>query len=83
MSFNTADREWAEWIAHSLESAGYTAISQRWDFGPGSNFVLEMQKATEASDRTIAVLSPNYLSAVFTQPEWAAASFVPALLRGF
>jgi hypothetical protein len=32
-----------------------------------------MQGASERAKRTIAVLSPSYLSAEFTQPEWAAA----------
>lgn len=73
ISFNSADRDWAEWIASELEAAGYTTYFQNWDFAPGSNFVLEMQKAASQSDRTIAVLSPAYLSALFTQPEWAAA----------
>ena len=73
ISFNSADRDWAEWIASELEAAGYTTYFQHWDFAPGSNFVLEMQKAASQSDRTIAVLSPAYLSALFTQPEWAAA----------
>lgn len=47
-------------------------VIQAWDFRPGGNFVLEMQKAAQA-ERTLVVLSPNYLSAEFTQPEWATA----------
>ena len=73
ISYNNADRAWVEWIAWQLEEAGYTTVLQAWDFQPGSNFVLEMQKATTAAQRTIAVLSPDYLSSRFTQPEWAAA----------
>jgi hypothetical protein len=73
VSYNSADREWAEWIAGQLEQAGYTTVIQAWDFGPGGNFVLAMQKAAEEAKRTIAVLSPDYLSAQFTWPEWAAA----------
>src|SRR5262249_15204826 len=64
---------WGEWIAWQLEEAGYTTILQAWDFRPGSNFVLEMQKAAEDAERTIALLSPAYLAARYTQPEWAAA----------
>ena len=40
---------------------------------PGSNFVLEMQRAASECERTVAVLSPDYLESAFTQPEWAAA----------
>jgi hypothetical protein len=32
-----------------------------------------MQKAASEAERTIAVLSPDYLDSRFTQPEWAAA----------
>jgi tetratricopeptide (TPR) repeat protein len=37
------------------------------------NFVLEMHKAVTQAERTIAVLSRDYLDARYTQPEWAAA----------
>jgi tetratricopeptide (TPR) repeat protein len=73
ISYNSADRQWAEWIAWQLEEAGYTTVLQAWDFRPGSNFVLEMQRAAAEAERTIAVLSPDYLSARFTHPEWTAA----------
>jgi tetratricopeptide (TPR) repeat protein len=73
VSYNSADRQWAEWIAWQLEEAGYTTVLQAWDFRPGSNFVLEMQRAATEAERTIAVLSPDYLGALYTHPEWAAA----------
>jgi hypothetical protein len=73
ISYNKADCSWAEWIAWQVEEAGYAVVVQAWDFLAGSNFVLEMQKAALQAERTIAVLSPDYLSALYTQPEWAAA----------
>ena len=80
ISYNKADRAWAEWIAWQLEEAekyegagNYTVVLQAWDFRPGSNFVLEMQQAASKTERTIAVLSPDYFEAKFTHPEWAAA----------
>jgi tetratricopeptide (TPR) repeat protein len=73
ISYNRADRTWAEWIAWQLEEAGYTTVLQAWDFRPGCNFVLEIQRAACEAERTIAVLSPAYLSALYPQPEWAAA----------
>ncbi|MEA3325073.1 MAG: toll/interleukin-1 receptor domain-containing protein [Euryarchaeota archaeon] len=62
ISYTNADRAWAEWIAWELEENRYTTVLQAWDFRPGSNFVLEMQKAAENASRTIAVLSPDYLN---------------------
>ncbi|MCK9565810.1 MAG: TIR domain-containing protein, partial [Methanothrix sp.] len=73
ISYNKADRQWAEWIAWQLEQAGYTAIIPCWDFLPGSNFVLEMHEAAKNTKRTIGVLSPRFLSSTFTQSEWSAA----------
>jgi TIR domain len=38
ISYTTADRNWAEWIAWQLENVGYKCHIQAWDFIPGSNF---------------------------------------------
>ena len=91
ISYTQADRPWAEWIAKILEEAGYTYKIQAWDFRPGGNFVVEMQRAATGSDRTIAVLSPDYLRSLFAMAEWAVAfaadpdgakgKLVPVLVR--
>ncbi len=73
ISYAGTDRKWAEWIAWQLEEAGYSTVLQAWDIRPGSNFVLEMDKATQKAERTIAVLSPEYLNGSYTQAEWAVA----------
>ncbi len=70
ISFNKADRPWATWIAWVLEEKGYSVFFQDWDFK--GNFVLEMDRAHTQSRRTIAVISPDYLTSRFTAPEWAA-----------
>lgn len=73
ISYNKADRAWAEWVAWILEEADYSIIIQAWDFRPGENFVLRMQEAAEKSRQTIAIVSNEYLNARYTSPEWAAA----------
>ncbi len=73
ISYTEVDREWAEWIASTLEGNGYSTLLQAWDFSPGSNFVIEMQQATASARHAIAVLSPDYLSSAFATSEWAAA----------
>lgn len=72
ISYNSADRIYAEGIRGWLEAAGHSSIMQASDFHPGSNFVLEMHEACKAARRMIAVMSPDYLSSRFTAPEWAA-----------
>lgn len=73
ISYNRADRPWAEWIAGVIEREGYQPIIQAWHFRPGEDFILRMQEAAADSDMTIAVLSEAYLKAEYTQPEWSAA----------
>lgn len=73
VSYTGADLDWAAWIAWELEADGHRAILQAWDFLPGMNFLLEMDRAAREADHMIAVLSPAYVDANFTQPEWAAA----------
>ena len=73
ISYNKADRRWAEWIAWQLEKVQHSTVLQAWDFQAGSNFVLEMDKAAKVAGCIIAVLSPDYLNADYNQAEWAAA----------
>jgi len=73
VSYHRADRDWAEWIAWTLEDADYAVKVQAWDIRPGHNFVLEMQDAASRARHTLAVLSPSFLDSEFTQSEWAAA----------
>ncbi|MBI5056873.1 MAG: TIR domain-containing protein [Nitrospirae bacterium] len=71
--YNEHDKQWAEWIAWQLEDADYSVEIQLWDWGPGNNFILNMQRAAEICERTVMVLSPHFLKAIYTQPEWAQA----------
>ncbi len=73
ISYTSADKARAEWIGWVLEEAGASVRLQAWDFVPGSNLVLEMQRAAPSAQRTIAVLSSDYLKSRFAAPEWAAA----------
>ncbi len=73
VSYTEKDQTWAEWIAWTLEAAGYRVVIQAWDFGAGSHFVEEMHRATEYAVRTVAVLSAAYLRSAYAAPEWQAA----------
>jgi TIR domain len=72
ISYAAHDGRWAEWIAWQLEEAGYSVEIQAWDFGTG-NWVLRMNAAMSETERTIAVLSPQFFASAYTQPEWAGA----------
>lgn len=73
ISYAQADREWAEWIATTLERSGHSTVVQAWDFLPGTNFVFEMQKATANARQTVVVLSPDYLNSAYATAEWTAS----------
>ncbi len=73
ISYNERDEAWAVWIAWHLEKAGYQCLIQAWDFRPAQDFLYEMGRATDETNRTIAVLSANYFQGQFTQAELNAA----------
>jgi hypothetical protein len=72
VSYTGVDVGWAEWVAWTLEAEGHEALIQAWDFGPGSHFVGEMQRALSGDRRTVAVLSSAYLTSAFASEEWQA-----------
>ena len=73
VSYASEDESWAKWIATELEKAGRTTVSQVQDFRPGHDFVHEIHRAVGSADRTIAVLSPDYLDSEFGEAEWRVA----------
>jgi hypothetical protein len=73
VSYAQADQTWAEWIAWQLEAAGYSTVLQAWDFVAGGDWIYQMQRATVATRRTIAVLSSAYLESVYSGAEWRVA----------
>jgi hypothetical protein len=72
VSYTSADRAWAEWIAWQLDAEGYQVVIQAWDFRPGSDFVQQMHQEVQEAKQTIAVLSPAYLKSAFGAAEWRA-----------
>lgn len=80
VSYNSADRQWAEWITWQLEEAGYEVEIQAWDSQAGKNFIEWMDKASKNASQTIAVLSPSYLKGKFSLAEWTAALYEEKLL---
>ena len=72
VSYTSADRAWAEWIAWELEAAGYTIVLQAWHMPPGSSFVHAMDEALHRTRHTLLILSPAYLLSAMTEAEWRA-----------
>jgi len=73
VSYTQADRAWAEWIAWLLEEDGHRVMVQAWDMVAGSNWISWMDQGVARAARTVAVLSPDYVSSVYGTAEWQAA----------
>jgi tetratricopeptide (TPR) repeat protein len=72
ISYSRVDRPWAEWIAWQLEDAGYTTFLQYGD-APDGPAASRLPSVSAEAERTIAVLSPAYQQAIYTQQEWSEA----------
>ena len=91
ISFNSADREKAHWIAWTLKDAGHQVAVHDWELSAGGNVPLWMNTKLAWADRLIAVVSPNYVPARYSPMEWGAqvwddpdgtqGSVVPVLVR--
>jgi TIR domain len=76
VSYTKDDRLWAEWIAWTLEAAGYGVLIQAWDMVPGTNWVFAVDEGIRRAARTIAVASEAYL-----ESDWARLEALGALHR--
>jgi hypothetical protein len=70
VSYTSADRAWAEWIAWQLEAEGYMVVVQAWDVAAGRDWLHEMQHATSTAQRVVVVLSAAYLQSAHGEAEW-------------
>ncbi len=70
ISYNKADKEWAQWLDWQLRSKGYGTFTQFGDIPWGSNFVARMDEGLREAERIILLLSPDFLSSGYTEAEW-------------
>src|SRR5262249_28148461 len=59
ISFNSADRTKAHWIAWTLKEAGHEVAVHDWEIPAGGNAPLWMNTKLAWADRLIAVISPD------------------------
>jgi tetratricopeptide (TPR) repeat protein len=70
ISYAGGDVAWAKWVAWVLEVAGYRVFYQKQDIHPGNDFMREMNRAVQSSERIIPILSPRYFASEYTYVEW-------------
>ena len=91
ISFNSADRTKAHWIAWTLKEAGHEVAVHDWEIPAGGNAPLWMNAKLAWADRLIAVISPDYVPARYSPIEWASqiwndpdgtkGSVIPVIVR--
>ncbi|MCL1807856.1 MAG: tetratricopeptide repeat protein [Oscillospiraceae bacterium] len=73
ISYNKADKEWAKWIAGTLETHGYTAYVQAWDIRPGDSFIDKMDAFLTEASIFVPVFSRDYFNSIYCNAEWKPA----------
>jgi hypothetical protein len=91
ISFNSADRTKAHWIAWTLKEAGHEVAVHDWEIPAGGNVPLWMNTKLAWADRLIAVISPDYVPSRYSPMEWASqvwndpdgtkGSVIPVIVR--
>jgi tetratricopeptide (TPR) repeat protein len=84
VSYTSADRDWAHWIAWTLKEAGYEPFVHEWEVGAGESIPAWMERRLGEADRLIGVFSEKYTEALFSKSERTAAYWDdPMGKRGF
>ncbi|HZN77315.1 MAG TPA: FxSxx-COOH system tetratricopeptide repeat protein [Micromonosporaceae bacterium] len=70
ISYASADRAWAEWIAAQLVEVGIRAVAQEVEFGSGPGFADEIARSLGTASRTLVLLSQDYVRAENAEQFW-------------
>ena len=74
ISYTGADEQFASWIAWTLEEAGYSIIFHSWNsLTAGRPIISDINQSIEKCNRTISIISQEYLNSSFTKTEWETA----------
>ncbi|MDT3446034.1 FxSxx-COOH system tetratricopeptide repeat protein [Pseudofrankia sp. BMG5.37] len=85
------DSDWAEWVAATLENAGYSVELDMWDWTAGTSVVTAANRALRRAGRVLVLASPDYFAHSATSAQFDAAfirqqqelegALVPVLVR--
>ena len=73
VSYNKDNKDWAKWIAGTLEENGYTVYLQAWDIVPGDDFIGRMNDFLRYSENYIAVFSSSFWNSDYCRKEFQTA----------
>jgi tetratricopeptide (TPR) repeat protein len=85
ISYTSADREWAHWIAKELELLDHIVHVHDWEVKGGDDIYAWMETHLDAADHVLCVVSDDYMKAPFSTLErhaalWQAADKRPGFV---
>jgi tetratricopeptide (TPR) repeat protein len=85
VSYTSADRDWAFWIAKELEALGHVPHVHEWEIKSGDDIYAWMETQHDAADHVLCVVSDDYLEAPYSTLErnaalWQAAAKQPGFV---
>ncbi len=85
ISYTSADRDWAFWIAKELEALGHIPHVHEWEIERGADIYAWMEQRHDTADHVLCVVSDDYLKAPYSTLErnaalWQAASNRPGFV---
>lgn len=66
-----ADKAKAEWMALTLEEAGYSVLIQAREFNAGEGFLSKMNDGDQKCKKNLLILSRKYFMSPLWKEEWA------------
>ncbi len=81
VSYTSADRDWAFWIAAELEKLGHQPHVHDWEIQGGDDIYSWMENRIGGSDHVLCVTSDDYLKAPYSTLERNAALWQAAAKR--
>ncbi|HIA47392.1 MAG TPA: serine/threonine protein kinase, partial [Candidatus Hydrogenedentes bacterium] len=67
------DEQWADWVYHLLTGVGYEAEKIPWDTTDSHETLRQLLKRNDMGVKTIAIISPTYITTIHGQIEWVNA----------
>jgi hypothetical protein len=73
ISYASADKSIARWIADSLQNAGLKVWFYEWELGAGDSITSRIEEGLQSSDLLLVLLSQHSVSSKWVRQEWTAA----------
>ncbi len=73
VSYNKENKNWAKWVAGTLEEQGFSVFLQAWDIAPGDDFIAQMDEFLRHSKKYIAIWSKSFSDSPYCKKELQTA----------